>query len=1111
MKFAREIDQNIVPEWREKYLNYKLGKKKIKAVARARRTIDSATSTSSQPPPPSEPKKTPRSPFASLRDAPVYSFLQREQRPQPNGGARPEGAGEGGVESRASRTPLVNGANDRSRSDTEVESLATLGGDNAADGLHGGVPTRARAINERSPLNGGRAGGVGRGDGPGPKMTRYGSIIGSPPSDELARLRMAPSLELPQPALDEEVEAEVEDEDVFDTRTHARAQSDGAPRPPSTQLAHTGDAYKVTPPTDAVPSTPRQRYNSFTAPPRRTNSTPSQRPFARRIFSLAAPSTNTSHEGGDVALEAYREVDFRQAEFFLFLDKELLKIEKFYKSKEDEARDRLKVLREQLHIMRDRRLEEVLAAEQRRRQHTRDEANGNGNGHLAPLKPAAVDSTATARSRTRTNPLAATLTSTLHTLRSGQIGKNSQALRALGTPAKATETHPHEQYPQHTDYTRRPSPNDPPYRTAKRKLKIAMAEFYRGVELLKSYALLNRTAFRKITKKYDKTSTSTTAPNTTSTTTSTANLLTTSSSSGKTYTAEKVAPAYFVQSTAAEDLLQEAEDMYARYFERGNHKIAVGKLRAKASKPGAYYSAVARTGLLVSAGVVLGLQGVVKAFGRLRDEAGGKGWGGGNTQTNFLLQIYAGFFLCVGLMGLFCGDAGVFGGYRVNYQFIFELDSRHDLDWKQLCELPAWFTFLLGLVMWLNFDVVAGGRAMYIYWPVVLVGLSVLLLCLPPPLFYPKSRSWFLRSNFRLLLPGVYPVEFRDFFLGDMFCSLTYALGNIELFFCLYANGWRNPTQCNSSHSVLLGFLQTVPGIVRLLQCVRRYYDTRLWTHGANGGKYMCTILQYMSLSLWRIHKPNHGLEAFFIASASVNSVYCIFWDLYYDWSMPMNIYHKPPLLRNVLAYRRHIWWYYAAIALDPLLRFNWIFYVVLPQDVGQGSLCSFLIALSEVLRRGMWVLFRVENEHATNVTRYRAQRDPALPYEIMPDGQADGVRDGAPVEADEHLRETDAVAPLPTVPGVSRATARAQDEEQGRLQPPSASVMTAASSLRQRRAGSVVVDSPVFSALKRAGTTMLNAHAQDYERKRVRKEDEKAVGDGEDEDEEDSDEEDDD
>ena len=32
-------------------------------------------------------------------------------------------------------------------------------------------------------------------------------------------------------------------------------------------------------------------------------------------------------------------------------------------------------------------------------------------------------------------------------------------------------------------------------------------------------------------------------------------------------------------------------------------------------------------------------------------------------------------------------------------------------------------------------------------------------------------------SKWRLLLAGLYPVEFRDFFLGDMYCSLTYLMG----------------------------------------------------------------------------------------------------------------------------------------------------------------------------------------------------------------------------------------------------------------------------------------------------------------------------------------------
>jgi hypothetical protein len=198
--------------------------------------------------------------------------------------------------------------------------------------------------------------------------------------------------------------------------------------------------------------------------------------------------------------------------------------------------------------------------------------------------------------------------------------------------------------------------------------------------------------------------------------------------------------------------------------------------------------------------------------------------------------------------------------------------------------MPALFAFYLGLIMWLNFCRF-GGDAMYVYWPVILIGLAVGTLFLPAPYFYQRSRGWFLYSNWRLLLAGVYPVEFRDFFLGDMYCSLTYAMGHLELFFCLYARHWNEPPMCNSSHSRLLGFFTTIPGIWRALQCLRRYYDTRdVFPHLVNCGKYGFTILSGMALSLFRIEKTTEML-ALYIVLATINSIYCSIWDVIMDWS----------------------------------------------------------------------------------------------------------------------------------------------------------------------------------------------------------------------------------
>ena len=132
-------------------------------------------------------------------------------------------------------------------------------------------------------------------------------------------------------------------------------------------------------------------------------------------------------------------------------------------------------------------------------------------------------------------------------------------------------------------------------------------------------------------------------------------------------------------------------------------------------------------------------------------------------------------------------------------------------------------------------------------------------------------------------IQGLFPrryVLFSDICHGGNMPSKILALSdtdrfqNIELFFCLYANDWNNPGHCNSTHSRLLGFFTTLPGIWRAFQCLRRYYDTRnAFPHLVNCGKYTFTILFYMTLSLYRIDK-NDSLRALFITCATVNSVY---------------------------------------------------------------------------------------------------------------------------------------------------------------------------------------------------------------------------------------------
>src|SRR5690606_23768676 len=70
-------------------------------------------------------------------------------------------------------------------------------------------------------------------------------------------------------------------------------------------------------------------------------------------------------------------------------------------------------------------------------------------------------------------------------------------------------------------------------------------------------------------------------------------------------------------------------------------------------------------------------------------------------------------------------------------------------------------------------------------------------------------------------------------------------------------------------------------------------------------------------------------------------------------------------------------------MAIDPIIRFNWIFFLIFENSVQHSAFVSFAISLSEVLRRFVWTFFRMENEHCTNVSLYRASREVPLPYKI--------------------------------------------------------------------------------------------------------------------------------
>jgi hypothetical protein len=182
--------------------------------------------------------------------------------------------------------------------------------------------------------------------------------------------------------------------------------------------------------------------------------------------------TADSLEGVRLASED-DEFDDTEVFFLHWLDGEIKKIDDFYIEKEHDADERYKVLSAQLEALR------------RLRDTTREDSNGPSESVSREDTIGEGFSSGIWMSRPITR-LRASFDGLRSAMPQADHERRAKQPELMAHPISTT-----------TGYVE--------YRVAKRRLKQAVLEFYRGMELLKNYRLLNRTGITKILKKFDKT------------------------------------------------------------------------------------------------------------------------------------------------------------------------------------------------------------------------------------------------------------------------------------------------------------------------------------------------------------------------------------------------------------------------------------------------------------------------------------------------------------------------------------------------------------------------------------------------------------------------------
>ncbi|CAE6469773.1 unnamed protein product [Rhizoctonia solani] len=684
-----------------------------------------------------------------------------------------------------------------------------------------------------------------------------------------------------------------------------------------TQQPHEQTEFDVPPGTVPTPASIRAN-----AEPR---STP-RNPFSgvRRRFTTTSRHVDIGHPAPATVQELLVGLGPNELAFFTALDQEIEKVENFYLERERDAGQKVAALKEQFHELRGHK-----------------QLSNSVNEGLWPGFLHLLDSI---------NIAAIPITGQTNT------GKSTDASAKSDTPLSNPPAH----------IVSSMSHDPEAYHRAKKKLKKAVLEFYRGLELLQNYRILNMTGFRKALKKFDKT---------------------TKMSAQNLYMHEKIETCNFASGDTCSRLLKEIERIYATRFERGDEKKARIRLRATARQSTHHFSTF-RSGMLIGLALpALAMGGYYSLQEEKREQI---------PEWAALLQVYAALCIPV-IFSLLLGlNMVAWARARINFIFIFELDARTVIDAREYTELPAFLFTTLAYAFWFSFSRAGAETIAPTTWPVMWLGLATVVLFNPLPIFHRSARWWLLRTVGKLFISGRTQVEFKDFWMGDQFCSLVYTMGNLYFLVCAYADKWHRIEQrCQlGPHWSIPLVLTALPSWIRLVQCIRRYIDSKNHIHLINGGKYTAGIVSYVAYYGWRHYGSHRDFRmGVWILFATINSCYTSYWDLMMDWSVLQikGVHYK--LLRKELAYSNHIPTYYIAIVINVILRFIWIWYI--PSGGLPAGTRAFMFAVLEMLRRVQWNFFRLENEHIGNADQFRVTREVPLPYVFTGDKDSDDEDQG--------------------------------------------------------------------------------------------------------------------
>ncbi|XP_065856486.1 phosphate transporter PHO1 homolog 9 [Euphorbia lathyris] len=497
-------------------------------------------------------------------------------------------------------------------------------------------------------------------------------------------------------------------------------------------------------------------------------------------------------------------------------------------------------------------------------------------------------------------------------------------------------------------------------RKAEQLITRAFIQFHHKLRLIKSYCFLNQLAFSKIMKKYDKV---------------------TLRNASKTYL-NMVDNSYIGSSEEITKLMERVEATFIKHFSNGNRRRAMKALRPKHKRE--KHRTTFSLGFLSGCSVALLISLILLIHARdLINSQGGPQY----MENIFPLYSLFGFIILHMLM--YAANIYFWKRYRVNYAFIFGFKKGTELNYKEVFLLSSCLSVVTLACVLSNLDMEMDERTQSFQAITELVPLGLLVLVLlitfcPFNIIYRSSRFFFIQCAFHCLLAPLYKVTLPDFFLADQLTSQVHAFRNLEFYVCYY--GWgdfkRRSNECRTSHvfEIFYFIVAIVPYWTRFLQCLRRLFEEKDAMQAYNSIKYLSTIVAVAMKTSYELKKTGNWLILAAVSSAFA-TIISTYWDIVVDWGL-LRRNSKNPWLRDKLVIPNKSV-YFIAMGLNMVLRLAWMQTVLgfTQAPFLHRTAMSAIVACLEIIRRGIWNFFRLENEHLNNVGKYRAFNSVPLPF----------------------------------------------------------------------------------------------------------------------------------